>query len=83
MIHFVHTGSCALSHVGAHAHVATVAAVGSRCARTIDARNIETADAGVVRPPIAGIREGVVDAVVLCLVATIVVPIGDVALWQS
>ena len=80
VVHLVHASTSALAHVGADAHVASIAAVGSGCAGREGARHVESAYARVVRPVGGSHRECRVDAVVVGGIATVVIPIGHSSL---
>ena len=82
VLHLVHDGACALiAGVGAHVHprLVVIVAIGSRRAGTV--ADIELLpDAGQVVENLAGFGSGIVDAFVGVGIATVVVPVGDIAL---
>ena len=81
----VHDGAWLLiRRAGTDAHPTTIATVGSRRSRTVGDADAKAVDAGEVVPVVVhGGVDGIVDAVVGLLVATVVVPMADDTLWHG
>ena len=85
VLHLMHNGTRALvAGVGTHVHprVVLVVAVGRRRAGAVAHAEV-LRDAGQVVEDVAGLRQRVVDALVGCCVAAVVVRVGDVTLGHG